>query len=247
MPEFHRREFLKLVGASAGAAATVGCEPVNKLIPYVIQPEEIVPGIADHYASTCQECPAGCGLLVKTREGRPIKLDGNPKHPINKGSLCARGQASIGSRLPPGSPSRSAEARRRQARSTTWEDTLAILAAELKRSGNRTWVLGGETGPTASTWIDKGLGPSPLVPAVASSTSRSRPRRCARRRSRYRRCRPNRPSIFERGFHRRLRFRLPRIGPVADRTCAPAHRSARRDQPRALAPRASCASDRGSR
>ena len=97
MPEFHRREFLKLVGASAGAAAAAGCgDKVTKLIPYVIQPEEIVPGIANYYASTCQECPAACGLLVKTREGRPIKLDGNPDHPVNQGALCARGQASIG-------------------------------------------------------------------------------------------------------------------------------------------------------
>jgi molybdopterin-containing oxidoreductase family iron-sulfur binding subunit len=155
MPEFQRREFLKLVGASAGAAATVGCEPVNKLIPYVIQPEEIVPGIADHYASTCQECPAGCGLLVKTREGRPIKLDGNPQHPINKGSLCARGQASIGRAYHPDryrGPQKRVDGKLVP---TSWDDALAILAAELKRAGNRTWVLGGKTGPTASTWIDK--------------------------------------------------------------------------------------------
>src|SRR5512147_2557112 len=130
MPEFQRREFLKLVGASAGAAATVGCEPVNKLIPYVIQPQEIVPGIAEYYASTCQECPAGCGLKVKTREGRPIKLDGNPEHPINKGALCARGQASIGRAY---HPDRYRGPRKRvdgKLVETTWDDALAILAGE---------------------------------------------------------------------------------------------------------------------
>ena len=76
MPEIDRRNFLKLVGASAGAAAASGCsDPVQKLIPYVVQPEEITPGLAVTYASTCQECPAGCGLHVRTRESRPVKLE----------------------------------------------------------------------------------------------------------------------------------------------------------------------------
>jgi molybdopterin-containing oxidoreductase family iron-sulfur binding subunit len=97
MPELDRRDFLKLVGVGAGGAAAGGCaDHVEKLIPYVIQPEEITPGIPVFYASTCQECPAGCGLHVRTREGRPIKLEGNPAHPVNQGALCARGQAGIG-------------------------------------------------------------------------------------------------------------------------------------------------------
>ena len=97
MAELDRRGFLKLVGTSAGAAAAAGCSELpEKLIPYVIQPEEITPGLAVIYASTCSECSVGCGLHVRTREGRPVKLEGNPDHPINRGALCARGQASIG-------------------------------------------------------------------------------------------------------------------------------------------------------
>ena len=91
-----RRHFLKLLGASA-AAPVVGCasKPVETLIPYVVQPEEITPGVATSYATVCQECPAGCGLVVRTREGRAVKVEGNPSHPINQGTLCARGQASL--------------------------------------------------------------------------------------------------------------------------------------------------------
>src|SRR5512145_1089707 len=97
MAELDRRQFLKLVGTSAGAAAATGCsDPVEKLIPYVVQPEVITPGIAVFYASSCLECSTGCGLHVRTREGRPIKLEGNPEHPVNRGALCARGQAGIG-------------------------------------------------------------------------------------------------------------------------------------------------------
>jgi molybdopterin-containing oxidoreductase family iron-sulfur binding subunit len=108
MPEIARRDFLKLVGVSATGAAATGCaEKVEQLIPYVVQPEEVTPGNPVWYASSCTECPVGCGVLVKTREGRPIKLEGNPEHPINKGKLCSKAQASVGrtyspDRLAPG-------------------------------------------------------------------------------------------------------------------------------------------------
>jgi len=93
-----RRDFLKLLGvAGTTAAVTGGCssEPVNQLIPYVIPPDKFIPGIPSYFASTCRECPAGCGLIVKNREGRAIKVEGNPEAPVNMGGTCARGQASL--------------------------------------------------------------------------------------------------------------------------------------------------------
>jgi len=95
-----RRRFLKVLGVSgAGAAAVSACgigpEPTERLIPYLIQPEDQVPGIATYYATTCRECAAGCGVHVRVREGRAVKLEGNPDSPINRGRLCARGQAAI--------------------------------------------------------------------------------------------------------------------------------------------------------
>jgi molybdopterin-containing oxidoreductase family iron-sulfur binding subunit len=96
MPELDRRNFLKIAGLSAGAVATAACkEPVEKIIPYLNQPEEIIPGIPTHYASVCRECSAGCGINVKTREGRPIKVDGLAADPTNEGALCLRGQAGL--------------------------------------------------------------------------------------------------------------------------------------------------------
>ena len=89
-----RREFLTIMGASM-AMATMACSrrPVNKIIPYVVKPEEVTPGVANWYASTHPE--TGAGLLVKTRESRPIKVEGNPDHPVNQGFLGVAEQASV--------------------------------------------------------------------------------------------------------------------------------------------------------
>ncbi|MGD0660292.1 MAG: molybdopterin-dependent oxidoreductase [Syntrophorhabdales bacterium] len=95
MAKLSRRQFLKTLGL-AGSATLAGCSgPVRYLIPYVTPPEDIVPGEATWYASTCRECPAGCGMLVKNRDGHVIKVEGNPQHPVNTGRLCPRGQASV--------------------------------------------------------------------------------------------------------------------------------------------------------
>jgi molybdopterin-containing oxidoreductase family iron-sulfur binding subunit len=94
-----RRTFLKIVGGASGAAAAGSCgvdKGTEYLIPYLVPPdEEIIPGEAIYYNTTCTECPAGCGMTVKVMEGSPVKLEGLEGHPINDGALCVRGQASI--------------------------------------------------------------------------------------------------------------------------------------------------------
>ncbi len=91
-----RRTFLKVIGSAGPAIALTACAvPPEQILPYVVPPEDEVPGVATWYATVCRECPAGCGTLVRTREGRAVKVEGNPAHPVNRGGLCIRGQASL--------------------------------------------------------------------------------------------------------------------------------------------------------
>jgi molybdopterin-containing oxidoreductase family iron-sulfur binding subunit len=92
-----RRRFLALMSASAALAAA-GCSNYKDkglVIPYNQKPEEVMLGLPNYYASTCTGCCSSCGILVKTREGRPVKIDGNPDHPVSKGKICTKGQAGI--------------------------------------------------------------------------------------------------------------------------------------------------------
>jgi MoCo/4Fe-4S cofactor protein with predicted Tat translocation signal len=91
-----RRDFLKLMGFGVGAAVLASCEtPVKKAIPYLNKPEEIDPAISNFYASTYFTGSDYNAVLVKARDGRPIKLEGNPESPITKGGLSARAQAAV--------------------------------------------------------------------------------------------------------------------------------------------------------
>ena len=95
--QFRRRDFLKATGFTLGVAFTTGCSraPVQRALPLLSQPEEMVPGRPLFYSTTCGGCSAGCGVVAKVRDGRPIKLEGNSQHPVSRGGLCATGQASI--------------------------------------------------------------------------------------------------------------------------------------------------------
>ncbi len=93
----NRRDFLKFMGFSVGAAAiAASCEtPIRKVIPYVTKPDAIVPGVATYYASSFYRKGQFCPVLVKTREGRPIKIEGNSLSPFAGGGTSARVQASV--------------------------------------------------------------------------------------------------------------------------------------------------------
>jgi len=149
-----RRRFLTVLGATGGGAAAVaGCgigpEPTEQLIPYLVPPENQVPGIATYYATTCRECAAGCGLHAKVREGRVIKLEGNPESPINHGRLCARGQAALqGLYNPDRVTAPMARGADGQWQTLTWDDAIGRLQAKLKdaRGKGIVFLTGLETG-----------------------------------------------------------------------------------------------------
>jgi len=163
MPEIDRRDFLKIVGMTAGAAATVACkEPVHYIIPYVNQPEEVIPGIATYYNTTCSGCSAKCSVRVKNREGRPIKIDGNPDGPLAHGHLCVRGEMSL---MQTYDHTRFKGPMRRvkgaDGKSTlepvTWEEAMNALVEAVRANPGKTFLLGGADTGTRDALFDAAL------------------------------------------------------------------------------------------
>jgi len=147
-----RRDFFKAMGLSVAAFA-VACKraPVTNIVPYLQKPDEITPGVANYYASSCGGCAAGCGVLVKARDGRPIKLEGNEIHPWTNGGACAVGQASVlalydaaraRGPLSSGNP-------------TKWIDLDARVAAGLKTGKAVRVVVPSTMGPSAEAALGK--------------------------------------------------------------------------------------------
>ena len=124
-----RREFLKVLGSTGAAATAVGCsmERVEQLIPYVVSPDHTVPGVSTHYATVCRECSAACGVIAEVRDGRAIKLEGNPDHPVNHGALCARGQAALQGLYNPDRYRGPMIRRDNSLVPATWDEALALV------------------------------------------------------------------------------------------------------------------------
>jgi Fe-S-cluster-containing dehydrogenase component len=127
-----RRDFLKVLGAGT-ATATIGCGTgeVERLIPYLVSPDETVPGVSNYYATTCRECSAACGVLAETRDGRVIKVEGNPEHPLSRGAICARGQASVQGLYNPDRFRHPWVRRNGSLEKVTWEEGLQLFAQKL--------------------------------------------------------------------------------------------------------------------
>ena len=142
-----RRDFLKYVGFTTAAASLAACEgPIRKSIPYVVMPDEIVPGIANYYASTIADGFDFANVLVKTREGRPIKIERN-RVSDSVGSVNARVHASVLSlydinRLP--TPTIGGEA-------STWKDFDTTLEGKLNALKGEEIVLLTQTFASPST------------------------------------------------------------------------------------------------
>src|SRR6058998_2844083 len=169
----NRRDFFKIVTVSGAAAATGGCQQASEtILPLVVPNEQLIPGVASWFATVCRECPAGCGVIARNREGRVVKLEGNPDHPVNAGALCLRGHAALQGLY---HPDRIAGPLVRDGgpgfKSATWDAAAKIVADKIGalRAGGKgraiavvTQLENGSLGGLLDRWV-QALGARPRV------------------------------------------------------------------------------------
>jgi anaerobic selenocysteine-containing dehydrogenase len=176
-----RRDFLKFIGAG-GIGTGLGIlfgqaikPPGSKLIPYLIPPEDVIPGLANWYASLCTQCSAGCGVLVKVMDGRAKKVEGNPLHPVSGGKLCVRGQSGVQTLY---NPDRiTGPLKRKGARGSnsfepiSWDEAISEVSGKLKELSSKgeadklyllSSSLGGHLGMLADDFM-AGFGSSNVI------------------------------------------------------------------------------------
>ncbi len=146
-----RREFLSLLGVTAGAAGLGGCGPSWEVPDRLVELAQRGPGLERQIQTVCGLCPAGCGLTVRLVDGLPVGLKGNRNHPLNRGGLCPVGQASLEVLY---SPQRLKAPLRRNSRGefepVGWEEAIAEIAERLgalrdRGAGGRIGLLHGST------------------------------------------------------------------------------------------------------
>jgi anaerobic selenocysteine-containing dehydrogenase/Fe-S-cluster-containing dehydrogenase component len=158
--QISRRRFLQVLGASSAVGAAACGTPVKQeILPYVKPDPEQLPGVAVWYSSTCTECSAGCGVRVRTREGRAVKVEGNPDSPVNRGSLCALGQSSLQSLY---DPDRIRQPLKRKSGSgsaqfepATWDEVYLKINEALTKATNKKLLLTGELPASQSDLVDQ--------------------------------------------------------------------------------------------
>src|SRR5574340_1642679 len=147
-----RRDFLKIAGASAAVSAVLtGCGPASRYVvrrPYTQMPEYNQTGLNTYYASSCRECAAGCGIIVRTKEGRVITIEGNTQHPVNHGKLCARGITAQQGLYNPDrvrSPLFQARGDASKQNKTTWDEAISLVRDALNNPAGQIAFLMGLT------------------------------------------------------------------------------------------------------
>lgn len=153
MSNLKRRDFLRVLGFGGASLGVSGCGFTSidsgvETVESQVEPEDFnIPGIGVYYASTCTQCAAGCGILGRVREGRVLKLEGNPESGINHGRLCGLGQAAVQHHY---NPDRLREPLARQGgtlKSIAWSDALAMLAEKTAATPEGQFAF--VTGPTS--------------------------------------------------------------------------------------------------
>ncbi|MCP4693974.1 MAG: 4Fe-4S dicluster domain-containing protein [Desulfobacterales bacterium] len=137
--DISRRNFLKMSALGGATMLAAGCEsdPIEKLMPLKTPPYDYVSGVSIHFATTCGECSAACGLIVRTREGRAIKAEGNPLHPISRGRICLQGQSVLQGLYSPARAVAPISATDKMKRVVDWKTGKQLLADKLKELKNK--------------------------------------------------------------------------------------------------------------
>jgi anaerobic selenocysteine-containing dehydrogenase len=141
MPKITRRSFLRIGAAGLAGAVLAGCKKPRRWVyleSFVRPPEEKLAGVATWYASTCRQCPAGCGIVVRVMNGRALKIEGNPEHPLNRGKLCARGQSGLQLLYNPdrlAGPVEQSDRGSRHFRALSWDGAINALYDKLQKAG----------------------------------------------------------------------------------------------------------------
>ena len=158
-----RRDFLKALGWTGAGAALAGCdlpttvtleEGAEEVVSYRLPKEYAIPGVAVWYASTCAQCPAACGIHGRIREGRVLKVEGNPDSPVNAGRTCMMGQAGLQNHYNPDRLTRPMQRENGRLVPISWDDALALLKSKVGKggeipSGKTAWFTGQVSGHQA--------------------------------------------------------------------------------------------------
>ena len=155
-----RRDFLKILGWGGAGATLAGCdmpttvtleEGKEEVVAYLAPEEYVIPGIGVWYASTCQQCPASCGLHGRVREGRILKLEGNPDSSVNSGKLCQMGQSGVQGHYNPDRITKPMARKGGALTEVSWDEALSMLddktGTKSGLDGSRlAWVTGAVSG-----------------------------------------------------------------------------------------------------
>lgn len=182
---FNRRDFLKVLGWGGATVALSGCGNTSVedgkefVTSYVQTADYVIPSIGTYFNSTCAQCDAGCGIMGRVREGRVLKLEGNPKSPINNGKMCGLGQAGVQAHY---NPDRIREPLLRngdKGEAITWEKALELINAKIGgvKAENIAFLTGGVSGHVKAllkNYLDAlGSGHHYVYEAVAPSIMRA--------------------------------------------------------------------------
>lgn len=153
----NRRKFLKMLGWGGAGTALTGCdlpttvtleEGKEEVVSYLMPEEYVIPGIGVWYASTCTACEAGCGLHGRVREGRVLKIEGNPDSPINGGNTCLMGQGALQGHYNPDRVTTPMIRKGGRLQNVAWDEALAELE---KRIGASSGLKGSKFGFVSGT------------------------------------------------------------------------------------------------